>query len=135
MCDFEIFIVPEVCALAVDQRAGGADLHAGAARNAGAFTKRYIDICNDHGGRAAFFNAECEIARHFSAGTDAAPAEDAAIVIKNKKRVAGVNRIIGPLRLHGPVGHVFFVGRVLQFAIAAADLTEWTEMIAFAEQK
>ena len=48
--------------------------------------------------------------------------------------MAGVDGEVGPLRLHGPMSHVLIVGRILQFAVAAADLAEWAEVVAFAEE-
>ena len=77
-----------VGAHAVDQGAGGADLDAGAAGNAGAFAQRGAEIGDQEGARAAFFEAEGEIAHQFAAGAHAAPAEDAAVVVQDEIRDA-----------------------------------------------
>ena len=132
--DGEIFIVTEIGARAINERTRGADLYARTTGNAGALTERHIAIGDDDGGGTTLFNTEREVTRHFGAGTDAASAEDTAVVIENKTGMARIDREVRPLRLHGPVSHVFVVSSILQFAIAAADLAERTEMIAFAEE-
>ena len=119
---------------AIDQRAGGADLHAGAAVDAGAFAQRHAHVGHEHGVRAALFDGEREVADQFTAGAHAAAAQDAAVVVQHEIRVRGIHREDRPVGLDGPVGHAFVVGGVLQFAVAAADLAERTEVIAFAEQ-
>ena len=118
----------------IDQRARGADLHAGAALDAGAFAQRHAHIGDEHIVRAALFDGEREVAHEFTAGAHAAAAQNAAAVVEHVIGVRGVHREDRPIGLDGPVGHVFVVGGVLQFAIAAADLTERTEVIPFAEQ-
>ena len=119
---------------AVDQRAGRADLHTGTALDTSAFAERNIGISNDHALRAALCNRESEIARHFGASSHTTAAEDTTVVVQNKVRMRSIDREVVPTGLNRPVGHLFVVSGVLQFAISAADLAERAEVIAFAEQ-
>ena len=133
--DGHIFIVTEISALTINECARGADLHARTTGDTGTLAERHIGIGNDDGGGTTLFNTEREVTRHLGTGTDATSAEDTAIVIEDEIGMARVHREVRPLRLHLPVSHVFVVRGVLQFAIAAADLAERTEMIAFAEEQ
>ena len=75
------------------------------------------------------------VANQILAGTYTTSAEDAAVVIDVKPGMRGVDREGRPVRLHGPIGHVFMVGGILQFAIAVRGRAVHAEMVAFAEDQ
>ncbi len=130
----QILVVQLIGTGPVDDRAGRADLDAASALDACALAKRDIGICDDHALRAALRHRKSEVTGHLRAGSDTAPAQDAAVVIQDKIGVGSIDREVIPTRLDGPVGHLLFIGSILQFAVAAADLAERAEVIAFAEQ-
>src|SRR6185369_1751542 len=83
----EIFIMYLISAGSVNDCAGWADLNTAPTFDTGAFSKQYIRVRHDHAFCTALGNGQREITSHFSTGTHAAPAEDAAVVIQNKIRM------------------------------------------------
>ncbi len=90
----DLGIATLVGALAIDQGTGRADLHAHAAGNAGALAQRHAQVGHDHAVGAAFFDAQGEIADQFTAGANAAAAEDAAVVFQDEELMRGIHLVV-----------------------------------------
>ena len=84
--------VAHIGAAPVDQCAGGADLQARAARDAGGLAKRHVGVGDDHRPRAAFADAQRVVGRDLVARPHAAAAQDAAAVVHEEVLARGVHR-------------------------------------------
>ncbi len=94
----------------VDQGAGRADLHAGAAADTGALAQRHAQVGYEHALRAALFEAQCVVAHQLTTSAHAAAAQDAAVLVEHKVRIRGVHILALPVGLQRPVGHALVVG-------------------------
>ena len=80
----DILFAAAIGAASVDQRAGGADLQTGPALNTGRFAERHVQVSDNHAFTPAVFEVERVIGRDLVTGSDAAGAENAAVVIHDK---------------------------------------------------
>ena len=120
---------------AIDQGPGRADLDAGTAADAAALAQGQSGVGDQQATGAAVLDPQGGVANQLAAGPHAAAAQDTAVVVQADVRMRAVQLKRLPVGLQGPVGHVLGVGRILQFAVAAAGLAVHAEMVALAEQQ
>ncbi len=70
----------------------------------------------------------------FVAGTDAAGAEDAAVMVEDEGWVGGVDVVLGVEVGEADVGDADLIGEVLEFAVAVGD-ADGADMVSFGEEE